>query len=66
MALKIFVHMGAGHYVGSAVIVVAGTRPKAEELIRKELDDHGLEKEDFEITEKEIETGVVYVRDGDY
>jgi hypothetical protein len=65
--MKIYIHEGKGHYVGSCVIVVSDNSKNATELIRKSLDDMGLSDEELSITEKEIANDiVVWKENGDY
>jgi hypothetical protein len=50
--MKIYIHEGNGHYIGSCVIVVSDNLENAKGLIRQSLDDMGLSDEELSITEK--------------
>ena len=52
--MKLYIHEGLGHYVGSVVIVFSDNYETAYEIISKRLDDMGLNKENISIIEKEI------------
>lgn len=64
--MKIYTHTGAGHYIGSTIIVIAEHESDAIEVIRNELNKSGLLHENLQITEQEIKPCVLYVDDGDY
>jgi hypothetical protein len=65
--MKIYIHEGKGHYIGSCVIVVSDNLENARGLIRQSLDDVGLSNEELSITEKEIANDiVVWKENGDY
>jgi hypothetical protein len=65
--MKIYIHEGKGHYIGSCVIVVSDNIENARGLIRQSLDDVGLSNEELSITEKEISNGIiVWKENGDY
>ena len=65
--MKIYIHEGKGHYIGSCVIVVSDNIENARGLIRQSLDDVGLSNEELSITEKEISNGIiVWKESGDY
>jgi hypothetical protein len=65
--MKIYIHEGKGHYIGSCVIVVSDNLENARGLIRQSLDDVGLSNEELSITEKEISNGIiVWKENGDY
>jgi hypothetical protein len=65
--MKIYIHEGKGHYIGSCVIVVSDNLENARGLIRQSLDDVGLSNEELSITEKEISNGIiVWKESGDY
>lgn len=66
MALKIYKHTGSGHYIGSAMIVVAESMEDALTMIRKMLDENGLINEALNVTEHKIRKGVIYENNGDY
>lgn len=66
MALKIYKHTGNGHYIGSAMIVVAESMEEALTMIRKMLDENGLINEALNVTEHKVRKGVVYENNGDY
>jgi hypothetical protein len=64
---KLYIHEGKGHYIGSCVIVIAGSLMMAEKIIRQSLDDMGLSNEELNIIEKElISESVIYKLSGDY
>jgi hypothetical protein len=65
--MKLYIHEGPGHYVGSVVIVVSDNYETAYEIISKRLDDMGLNKENVSIIEKEIiNNEIVFSKSGDY
>ena len=65
--MKIYIHEGPGHYVGSVVIVIANNYNDARDIISRRLDDMGLEKENLSIIEKNIIDGqIVFCSNGDY
>ena len=65
--MKIYRHMGNGHWIGSVVAVVAIDRWSAEQQIRGILDEEGLEAEELNITEILIfPNTVIVVKNGDY
>jgi hypothetical protein len=65
--MKIYIHEGKGHYIGSCVIVVSDNLENAKGLIRQSLNDMGLSNEELSITEKEISNGIiVWKENGDY
>ena len=66
--MKIFIHTGKGHYIGSAVIVLAEHKVQAGQMIRAELDRNGLSTESVNIeTIYELDKKViVYSDNGDY
>ena len=65
--MKIYIHEGKGHYIGSCVIVVSDNLENAKSLIRQSLDSMGLSDEELSITEKEITNGCVVLElSGDY
>lgn len=66
--MKIYRHSGSGHYIGSQVIVIAGSKKTAEKLIRNYLDAHGLPDEKLRIETRDIpSTGkIIHAVDGDY
>ena len=68
MANKIYTHLGNGHYIGSAVIVVAASLEEAEALIRFQLDSIGLSEEGIDIVSAVTikANSVIYVNSGDY
>jgi len=65
--MKIYVHEGAGVYVGSVVVVCAKSRKTADKLIRKELDLFGLKDEQISIENiNDLKTSsVIYSFNGD-
>ena len=65
--MKLYIHKGQGHYIGSCVIVVSDNLENAKGLIRQSLNDMGLSDEELSITEKEISNGVIVLeQSGDY
>ena len=58
--MKIYKYTGKGHYIGSAIIVIAEYESDAIEVIRNELNVNGLFHENLNITEHEIKPGIVY------
>lgn len=66
--LKIFIHKGNGHYIGSSVTVLATDMEEAAIMIRKELDENGLKDEAISITRVVPldKAKVVDVINGDY
>lgn len=64
---SLWIHRGAGHYIGSLVIVCAETKGDAEEIIREQLDKSGLKDEPLEVTEAIFsKNSVIVCDDGDY
>lgn len=61
---KLYLHEGAGHYIGSTVLVCAENIEDAEQLIRSELDSHGLPEEPLNIREMKIQSNSVIISDG--
>lgn len=65
--MKLYIHTGPGHYVGSVVIVIANNYDDARDIISRRLSDMGLEKEDLSIIERDIIDGqIVFCSSGDY
>lgn len=65
--MKIYKHIGRGHWIGSEIAVVARDQKSAETQIRKILDDGGLDNEKLKITELEIIEGqIICINHGDY
>jgi len=65
--MKIYIHSGFGHYVGSTVVVIAENLEDAKKLIRQDLIRMDLDFEEFSIEEHEITANkVVYSVSGDY
>jgi hypothetical protein len=65
--MKLYIHEGKGHYIGSCVIVVSDNLENAKSLIRQSLNNMGLLNEELSITEKEISNGVIVCEEsGDY
>lgn len=63
----LWIHRGAGHYIGSSVLVCAENRIVAETLIRKQLDKVGLKNEPLEVSEVPLQQNSVITWDnGDY
>jgi hypothetical protein len=57
--MKMYIHEGAGHHLGSCVIVVSDNLENAKGLIRQSLDSIDLPLEELSITEKESSNGVI-------
>ena len=65
--LPIWIHTGAGHWVGSAVIVCADNKATAAAMIREELDKRGLGKEPLDIKKyPTAKNAVIHCDSGDY
>ena len=65
--MKMYIHEGAGHHLGSCVIVVSDSLENAKSLIRQSLNGMGLFDEQLSITEKEISNNTIVWREsGDY
>lgn len=67
--MKVFIHTGKGHYIGSTVIVLAKSKKTAEKLIREALNDIGLSNEQLNVRIGCLSTDkpqVIYSYDGDY
>ena len=43
--MKVYIHQGKGHYIGSVIVVAATNLKEAKELVRKELDSRFLKDE---------------------
>ena len=64
---SLWIHHGAGHYIGSLVIVCAENKGDAEAIIREQLDKCGLKDEPLEVTEAVFsKNSVIVCNDGDY
>jgi hypothetical protein len=63
---KIYKYEGAGHWIGSIVIVAAPDKSEAIDLINKELLKGGLPKECTEDNIAEVNDNVIYFNDGTY
>lgn len=68
--MNIYIHEGKGHYIGSAIVVVADNFDVAKAVIRNKLDNNGLEKEIMDIVcigpVEMNRNSVVYSNDGNY
>jgi hypothetical protein len=65
--MKIYKHIGAGHYIGSCVIVISENEETAKTMIRKMLDDEGLEDEPLNVVRVPTKPNtIVYKHNGDY
>jgi hypothetical protein len=68
--MRVYVHEGHGHWIGSCVVVIAESPLQAVEMIRKELDDGGLPNEAVTIQRLREYTPdrpkVVHFDNGDY
>ncbi len=49
--MKIYTHIGKGHYIGSTISVLAKSKKMATYMIRNELDSVGLHNECVDIVE---------------
>lgn len=64
---KIYTHLGNGHYIGSVVVVVAGSIDEAKSIIKNYLVENGLPNEELNVKEWEFkECSVIYATNGDY
>ena len=65
--MKIYIHEGKGHYIGSTVVTICENLEIAKKLIRATLDDMGLSQEELSISETKISpNNVIYQASGDY
>jgi len=65
--MKIYIHTGKGHYIGSVIIVASESYESALPLIKGRLSQMGLDEETPQIMEMEIEDGkIIYCQSGDY
>ena len=67
--MKIYKHEGTGHYIGSVIIVQAGSKTTAKKVVRAYLDSVGLEKESTNCKLVPVPTRksfIIYAQDGDY
>jgi hypothetical protein len=65
--MKIYIHTGKGHYIGSVIIVASESYESAYNIIKIRLSQMGLESEDPQIVEMEIEDDkIIYCQSGDY
>ena len=65
--MKIYKHTGAGHYIGSCVIVVAVQKRTANSVIRRYLNSNGLKDEKLNVEEVQFADGsIVHSVNGDY
>lgn len=65
--MKVFIHTGSGHLVGSCIIAVAPDKTEAKLMIRRELDEHELPNEEVNIREINTERKhIAHCIDGDY
>lgn len=65
--MKIYKHEGAGHYIGSCVIVVSDSEDSARKMIHKILDANGLNEELLCVSEIEIKNNlIIHIHNGDY
>jgi len=63
----LWIHRGAGHNVGSLVIVCAETKADAESIIREQLNKSGLKHEPLAVTQAAFsKNSVIVCDDGDY
>ena len=65
--MKIYIHEGNGHYVGSFVVVLAKNKSQAKKMIRSYLDNTGLLNEELDIKEFPVDKPeYILTVDGDY
>jgi hypothetical protein len=65
--MRLYIHEGKGHYIGSCIIVVSDNLENANRLIRESLDRMGLSNEELCVIEKEVSNNtIVYEVSGDY
>ena len=64
--MNIYIHEGPGHYVGSAIVVLAGSLEEAEKYICDYLYDNGLREEQLNIRATPLQPGIIYAQNGDY
>ena len=65
--MKLYIHEGKGHYIGSCVIVISDNLENAKVLIRQSLNDMGLLNEELSIIDKEIKSNIIVLeQSGDY
>lgn len=66
--MRIYIHHGAGHYIGSKVIVLATNHQQAIDMIRKQLGESGLKNEEIKhLVVVEIDKPCIVLSDnGDY
>jgi hypothetical protein len=69
-SVRVYVHEGSGHWIGSCIVVLAESPLQAVEMIRKELDDGGLPNEPVTIQGLREYTlnqpKLIHVDNGDY
>lgn len=66
MGMNIYKHTGAGHWIGSVVIVIADCQEHAEIMIRSELDYIGLSDEGLNVELVSTDNGIIHSENGDY
>ncbi len=65
--LSIFKYTGKGHYLGATIIVIAESEAIAKEMIKQELEAHGLKYgSPYAWVQMEIKPQTIYIDDGDY
>ena len=65
--MRIYKHIGKGHYIGSCIVIIAEDEDIAKHLISIELINMGLRDEPLDIEEFEIIKNTIIVKqDGDY
>lgn len=65
--MRVYIHEGAGHYIGSAAICFAESLEQAQALIRQRLDEAGLRDEPLNIRDYRADVpGVIFFDSGDY
>lgn len=65
--MKLYMHEGPGHWIGSCVVVIAENPEHAYSVIRGILDSGGLPAESLNVKEIDIDRPAVIVDDnGDY
>jgi len=64
---SLWIHKGAGHYIGSLIIVSADSKETAEIIMREKLDSAGLKSEPLEVKPLEVKENFTLIFDnGDY
>lgn len=64
--VRVYVHTGKGHWLGSVVVVLAHNLEHARRLVRKELDRVRLDSEELNIKLHPKREHIIYIDNGDY